>query len=255
MGIFHEVFYRPIFNLLIWLYNVIPGQDIGLAIIALTVIIKLLLWPLTKKALQSQRALARLQPQINELKKKYPAPEQREQMAKEMMGLYAKEKVSPASSCLPLLIQLPVFIALYRALSHGLGSSGFEDLYSFVANPGTVGTTLLGWLDLRVASPVLAILAGAAQFVQARMTITKRQPPAGEPGKDEQMLAMMNKQMLYVMPVLTVVIAWTLPAGLSLYWTLMSVLTVLQQWLYTREHNKTEHVNLPVLPPADGTKV
>src|SRR4029079_17951263 len=141
--------------------------------------------------------------------------DQREQMAKELMALYAKEKVSPASSCLPILVQLPVFIALYRSLSHGLGSSGFEDLYTFVPNPGTIGTTFLGLIDLHVASPVLAILAGIAQFVQAKMMTTRRQPPAGEGAKDEQMLATMNKQMVYTMPLLTVFIAWKLPGGLG----------------------------------------
>ncbi len=241
---FHEIFYRPVFNLLVGLYDLIPGQDMGLAIIALTILIKVILWPLTKKSLASQRALTLLQPQVEALKKKYPEPEQREQMAKELMALYAKEKVSPASSCLPILIQLPVFIALYHAMSKGLDSSGFEDLYTFVSNPGVIDTTFLGLVDLQDSSPVLAVLAGAAQFFQAKMMITKRQPPAGEGSKDEQMLATMNKQMLYVMPLLTVFISWNLPGGLGLYWFLMSILTVIQQWMYFSKQPKPGEVEV-----------
>src|SRR3990172_8432314 len=118
--LYNLIFYKPIFNLLIFLYNSIPGSDIGLAIILLTVIIKLALWPVTAKTMKSQKALTDLQPKMEALKKKYAAKEQKEDLAKAMMELYSKEKVSPFSACLPTLVQLPVFIALYQSLRHGL---------------------------------------------------------------------------------------------------------------------------------------
>lgn len=225
--LYDAIFYRPIFNLLVFLYDVVPGGDVGLAIILLTIMIKLALWPLSAKALKSQRALAELQPKVAELKLKY-GKERQDEMAKEMMALYAKEKVSPVSSCLPILVQIPVFIALYQALSKGLDSSGFDKLYVFVPNPGTIETSFLGLADLAAPSIALALVAGATQYFQAKMMVTRQQPKT--PGaQDEQMLAMMNKQMVYMMPALTVFLGWTLPGGLALYWSVMNLLTIAQQ--------------------------
>lgn len=232
--LFQVIFYQPIFNLLILLYDVIPGRDIGLAIILLTIIVRLILWPISNKALHSQKALAEIQPKLEALKKEYPGKEKQEELAKAMMALYSKEKVSPFSSCLPVLIQLPVFIALYQALSHGLKSSGFELLYPFVPNPGTIEPSLFGLLNLATPNIVLAVLAGVGQYFQAKMMITRQQPKQTPGAADEQMLATMNKQMLYMMPVLTVLLGWKLPAGLTLYWLMTNVLTVAQQVLYFR---------------------
>ena len=96
---FNEAFIRPIFNLLIFIYNTVPGQDLGVAIILLTIVIKLILFPLSQKSIRSQKALQQLQPRIDALKKKYGS--QREKMAQEMMALYKEQKVNPLSSCLP----------------------------------------------------------------------------------------------------------------------------------------------------------
>lgn len=236
MTIYHAIFYNPIFNLLIAFYDFV-GKDIGVAIILLTVAIKLLLWPLSAAALRSQRALADVQPKVEELKKKYSGKERQEELAKAMMALYSQEKVNPASSCLPVLIQLPVFIALYRSLSNGLKSGGFEALYAFVPHPQTITPTLLGLVDLSRPSVPLAVLAGVTQYFQAKMMVT-RQQPKGTPGAgDEQMLATMNKQMMYMMPVLTVVLGWKLPGGLALYWFVMNLLTVLQQHYFFKKKN------------------
>ncbi|MFA6604018.1 MAG: YidC/Oxa1 family membrane protein insertase [Patescibacteria group bacterium] len=230
--IFHEVFYRPIFNLLIFLYDIIPGSDIGIAIILLTIVIKAALWPLSQKALRSQKALNNIQPKMEALKKEYA--NDKDKLAKELMALYSKEKVNPMSSCLPTLVQLPVFIALYQSLGRGLQSSGFEALYGFVANPGKIEPFIFGVVDLSVANPYLAVAAGIATYFQAKMMITK-QPPKSVPGaKDEEMLSMMNKQMLYMMPLLTVFISWKLPGGLSLYWFVMTALTIVQQYYALR---------------------
>ena len=230
--LFQVIFYQPIFNLLIFLYTVIPGRDIGLAIILLTIIVRLALWPVSNKALHSQKALAEIQPKMEALKKEYG--DKQEELAKAMMALYSKEKVSPFSSCLPVLIQLPVFIALYQALSHGLKSSGFELLYPFVHNPGTITPTLFGLLNLATPNIILALLAGAGQYFQAKMMVTRQQPKQTPGAADEQMLATMNKQMLYMMPALTVLLGWKLPAGLTLYWLMTNALTIGQQMLYFR---------------------
>jgi len=239
-GAFYDaVFYRPIFNLLIWLYETIPGHELGVAIIVMTVFIKAVLWPLSAKALHSQKALQDLQPKLDALKKEY-GKDRQDELGKAMMALYSQEKVSPFSSCLPILIQLPVFIALYHAMSRGLKSEGFDKLYAFVPNPGTIDTTFLGVFDLAVTPKdalvgmALALAAGATQYVQAKMMITRQQPKQTPGAQDEQMLAAVNKQMLYMMPVLTVFLGWTLPMGLSLYWLVQNGLTIAQQRMYFR---------------------
>lgn len=227
---FHTILYVPIFNLLVFFYEILPGADIGFAIIALTILIKLILWPFMSQSLKSQKALQELQPKIEELKAKHGAD--REAHAKAMMELYQKEKVNPLASCLPLLVQLPILIALYRVLLGGFGAQTLVELYPFVANPGSIDHVFLGVIDLSVSSLYLAILAGYFQFFQTRMLMAKR-PPKQVVGKkgafDETMLASMNKSMLMFMPAITVVIGATLPAGLTLYWVTVNIVSILQQ--------------------------
>jgi len=226
-NIFHVIFYQPILNLLVFLYNVIPGHDIGLAIIAMTVIIKLILLPLSKQSIKSQKSLQNLQPQLNEIKRKYA--NNKEEQGRAMMQLYKQEKVNPFSSCLPLLIQLPFLWAVFIVFRNGLSGQALDNIYSFISNPGVINPISFGLVDLSKANVVLAVLAGAAQFWQAKMMSTKR-PEIKSPGsKDEDMMAMMNKQMIYMMPILTVIIGMTFPGGLALYWLVTTVLTALQQ--------------------------
>ena len=234
--IFQTVFLQPILNLLVWLYLVVPGQDIGIAIILLTIVIKIVLYPLTHIQIKQQRAMQELQPKIEEIRKRLK--DDKEGQAKELMELYKKEKVNPASSCLPLLVQLPVFIGLYHALSVGLNSQSLDLLYSFVPNPSHINPSFLGLFDLTTPNYILAILAGGVQFFQTKHILkppaaTIAEPPKEVKGskgaKDESMAVIMNKQMTYVMPVITVVIGFSLPGGLTLYWLVMSLLTLFQQ--------------------------
>lgn len=243
------IFYQPIFNFLIWLYNVLPGHDIGLAIIVLTVAIRVILFPLYYQSIKSQKALQDIQPKIEELKKQYK--DQKDKMAQELMELYKREKVNPFSSCLPLLIQLPFLFAVFQVFRNGLNSENLNMLYSFVANPGQVNGTSAILFGMNLASPsiVLAILATAAQFWQTQMMV-KSKPPLVK-GKeitgsaDEKMLATMNKQMLYFMPFMTLFFCISMPAGLTLYWLIATLLMILQQFLMFRGKAKKAEI-----PPA-----
>ena len=229
---FHTIFYQPIFNSLIGLYNLVG--DIGIAIIILTVLLKLVLWPLTQKSLHSQKMLQTLQPKLKALQEKHK--DDKQALTAATMQLYKEEKVNPFSSCLPLLIQLPFLFALYQVLVDGLNSKSFDSLYGFVQNPGTINVMSLGFLNLAVASIPLAIIAGGAQFWQAKMMSTKRPEVSGAGAKDESRMAAMNKQMLYFMPALTVIIGLSFPGGLALYWLVTTVLTALQQlYLFKRK--------------------
>ncbi len=234
MNIFTTLFYQPILNLLVWLHNIIPGNDFGWSIVALTILIKLILWPLSGKSLKSQKALQDLQPKVDALKEKHK--DKKEEMGRALMELYRQEKVSPFSSCLPLLVQFPFLIAIYQVLRDGLQAKSLILLYPFVVAPEAVNTVWLGLFDLSQRSLVLAVLAGIFQFWQTKMLIHKPQPKV--PGsKDEGMASMMNKQMMYMMPIVTVLIGATLPGGLALYWLFNTIITLVQQILVLRRHS------------------
>ncbi len=235
LELYNTILFEPIFNLLVWLYNVIPGNDIGLAIIALTIIIRLALYPLSKKSIISQKALQDLQPKIEKLKEEYK--DNKEQQAQAMMKLYKEEKINPASSCLPLLIQLPFLIAVYQVFTSGLGDAHFDLLYPFVANPGTINTLSFGLIDLGQPQWILAVLAAGAQFWQAKMLSTKRPAVKSEGSKDEALAAIMNKQMVYVLPIFTLFIGLRFPGGLTLYWFVSTLWTALQQLVLFKKHN------------------
>lgn len=236
-GIFHTILYQPLFNGFVAIYNIIP--DVGIVIFIVTVLLKLALYPLNDKSIKAQRSLSALQPKMEALKKQYKDDQQT--LAQETMKLYKEHKVNPLGSCLPLLLQLPIFIALYQVLRAGLSTQDYTNLYSFVQNPGSINPLSLGFLNLVTPNIVLAVLAGAAQFLQAK-SLMRKQPPkqAGEGGKDEDMASMMNKQMLYVMPVLTVIIGIKLPGGLSLYWFLSTLLTAAQQYYVARKEKDSD---------------
>jgi len=252
---FNEVLTRPILNLLLWMYDIMPGRDMGLAIILLTIFVKAVLYPFAVQQIKQQRALQALQPKMDEIRKRLK--EDKEAQSKELMALYQAEKVNPAASCLPLLVQLPIFIALYHALQSALASKDFGQLYSFVPNPGTVDPSLFGVIDLSHPNYFLAVVAGVIQFWQTRQILVPpgavSQPPAdvakSKGAEDESMAAMMNKQMMYIMPAMTVIIGFSLPGGLTLYWLTMSLLTVLQQW-YMIKQNPVVPLNSNNTPPV-----
>ena len=143
--LFNEALYRPIFNALVFLYNIIPGHDFGIAIILLTILIRIILFPLSYKSIKSRQALSVLQPKIKEIQKKLKTKEEQTQA---MMKLYKEHKVNPFSGCLPLLIQFPILIALYRVLINVLKPASLTVLYSSVKNPNIINPIFVGILDL-----------------------------------------------------------------------------------------------------------
>jgi YidC/Oxa1 family membrane protein insertase len=230
--IYNEIIYRPILNLLVWLYNIIPGQDIGLVIILVTIAIRLLLSPFMHKSLRGQQALSALQPKLNDLREKHK--DNREAQAKAMMDLYKEHNVNPLSSCLPLLIQLPLLIALYQVFDKAL-KGNLSGLYSFVVNPGTLDPKFLGLFDLSQPNIAFAILAGLTQFWQSKMIsgmqTTKNSDPTAK---------IMNAQMTYLLPLVSIFIAWKLPAGLPLYWIVTTLFAIGQQYYVARKYSETK---------------
>lgn len=238
-SIFHVILYQPLFNLLVGLYNIIPGHDLGIVILIITILTRILIYPLTASSIKAQKSMQDLQPKLEAIKKEFATDKQKQ--AEATMALYKNNKINPLTSCLPLLVQLPLLLALFWVMRDALASKDLaQNLYSFIHNPGTIGAVSFNFVDLNKPNIVLAVLAGLAQFVQAKM-MSRKTPPkeAGAGAKDEDMATAMNKQMLYMMPLMTVIIGWKLPAGLSLYWFFSTALMALQQWVMFRGKKET----------------
>jgi len=239
--LYTSLIYQPLLNLLVFFYHYIPGNDIGVAIVALTIVVKIVLYPLSLQSIRSQKALQTLQPKLEELKQKHG--DNKEALALATMQLYKSEKINPLSSCLPLLVQLPFFFALFQVFQKGLKNEDLNLLYPFMSRPDAINPVSFGVIDLAGTSIVLAVLAGLSQFVQSKMLVHTPQPKVAG-AKDESMTAIMNKQMLYMMPLMTIFIGSRLPAGLSLYWLVSTLLTILQQWyMFRKKDNEMAKVS------------
>ena len=255
--LFNTIIFEPLFNALIFTYKLIP--DLGLAIIILTVLIKLvLLWP-SRSSIVAQKKLQEMQPKLQELQKKYK--DNKEELGRQTMKFYKEHKINPLSSCLPLLIQLPILIGLYQVFlsvaktdpaTGLLATSQIEHLYGFLSETfktTSINHMFLGFIDLSALNNwYLAILAGAAQFWQSKMLMSK-QPPKVKGAGDESMAAAMSKQMTYFFPIMIIFFSLRFPAGLAVYWLVSTLFTIAQQQLLFRKKKDSESVQ-PALPPA-----
>ena len=223
MTIYNEILYRPLFNIMVYLQNVIPGGDLGITIIILTIVIRVLFMPLSLKTINSQKMLKELTPKIEELKTKFKNDKTAQSAA--IMRLYKENNVNPLAGCLPLLVQIPILIALYRVFIGGITEKSLIFLYGFIAVPEVINHNFLGLFDITKNSPLLTIIAVGLQFIQSKQSTALQ---AG--GGSNKELASISKQMLYFFPVMIIVIGWNLPAGLILYWITTTVFSVFEQY-------------------------
>lgn len=220
---FRDILVYPLINVLVFFYHYIP--DVGIVIILLTVIIRLILLPSFHKSLKHQRMLQALQPKIEEIKKKYK--DDREAEMKATMELYKEHEVNPLSSCLPLLLQFPVLIALYQVFIQSLNGKPLQGLYHFIPNPGALNPLFLHWLDLSHKNLYMAAIAALLQYALGMMQQPKQTLDATA--------RMMRAQVLYMFPLLTFAIGWRVPAGLILYWIVTTLFGIGQQYYILRK--------------------
>lgn len=228
---------QPLFNLLLVIFAFIPGNDFGLAVIILTVLIRLALWPLVKKQLYHQKAMKDLQPEIAKVKKK--AKGDRTKESQFMVELFKEKGINPFASFGLVILQIPILIALFVVLQRVLdpaqvGSMAYSFVHSLgpvqniINNPGQFHPTLFGLIDMTEPSIILALLAGLAQFWQSKQ-ITPQNIAGTDPSKK------LGFNFTLIFPVVTVAIASQFPAALALYWFFTSLIAVIQQSIVLHE--------------------
>jgi YidC/Oxa1 family membrane protein insertase len=234
---FHIVFYNPIYNALVALMALVPGSDVGVAVILLTIGIRLILLPFSLSAARTQRAMKILEPKIKELKEKHKG--NREKEATETLSLYREARVNPFASILTVFIQIPVLLALYWVFRYE--SFSVVDtirLYSFTPVPHVVSLQFLGLISVTGKSIVLAVLAGFSQFFQAHMALSgmgSLDDTATTKGGFQQMMGM---QLKYVFPFLIAIISYTTSGAIALYFITTNLAGVLQEWYVRRTAQK-----------------
>ncbi len=219
---------QPVMNMLIVLTHYL-FSNFGLAIIALTIVVNILMYPLTKKQLHATQAMQSLQPKLSELQKKYGKDRQR--LAQEQMRLYKESGVNPAGCLMPMLIQLPIWIALYQSIIRVLAwtPEDFLGLSRYLYSWQVVYSSLpladgFLWFNLAVPDAVLAVLVTVTMWIQQKMVT----PPSTDPKQQS-----MSRMMLWTMPLMFGLLALSFPSGLALFWVTSGVIRILMQYFAT----------------------
>ena len=224
--VWHIALYKPLLNILAFFVSVIPGGDLGVAVIILTLLVKTALFPLSQRSIESQAKMNLLAPELKKIKESGLS---KEEQAKKTFELYKTHKTNPFSGCLLVLIQIPIIFALYGVFLKGL-SFDTNSLYSFIHTPANISMNFLGLFNIgKTHILVLAILAGVSQFFQAYYM--PKPPVSGDNSGSFQdnFAKSMNTQMKYVFPFVVAFIAYSLSGAVALYWITSNIFAVGQQ--------------------------
>ena len=229
-NIFNELFFNPIYNSLVFLIGNFSWIDMGMAVIIITIVIKSMLLPLTKKSIKIQIKTKQLEPELKKIKEEYK--DNKEEQAKQIMDLYKRNNLNPLSGFLVLLIQLPVIFALYFVfLKGGFPDINTEILYSFIKIPEQVNMHFLGLISMIDKNIFLALLAGISQYIQVQLMLPKLEAKSKNHKKtfQDDLTRSMNTQMKFIMPIIVFFISYSLPAAIALYWITSNMFMIFQE--------------------------
>lgn len=232
--IFHLLVYDPLYNGLVFFISIIPHHDVGIAVILFTVVIKLILFPLSKSSLITQLKLKALDPEIKALKEKYKG--NKEELARKTMAFYKENDIHPFSSFFLGIIQIPIIFALYFIfLNAGLPSVKPELLYPFIHSSTGINMIFLGLIDIAKPSIILGAIAAITQFFQAKFSIppTKKRTDGGKNSFGEDLAQSMNVQMKYIFPIIIFIFSFKISGAVTLYW-ITGNLFMIGQEIYLR---------------------
>ncbi|MEK7149587.1 MAG: YidC/Oxa1 family membrane protein insertase [Patescibacteria group bacterium] len=211
ISLYNNYIYQPLLNFLVYLYQNFSFSDLGIAVILLTIVVRIIMFPLFYKGAKDQAIMNKIAPKIKEIQTKHK--EDKQKQIQEMMALYKEHKVNPMSQFALLLVQLPILIALFKIFSVGIKTIPNLNPY------------FLGIVDLTQKSVILVALAAVLQYVQSKLMLPKTDKAA----KNLSTADRVNRQMVFIGPVLTFVIFMSLPSVISLYWLTFSLISVIQQ--------------------------
>lgn len=235
---FQTILVKPIYNLFVAVVGIVPHGDAGLAIIVLTVIMRLVLYPVFTASIRTQMGMQAMQGDLDVLKDKHK--DDKETLAREQMALFKKHKVNPLAGFGALFVQLAVIIALYYALfREGFPTINTHLLYSFVSAPEVVSTSFFGLVNLLTPKHlILALLVGLTQYLAIRLTVQRTKNPH-PPGSDKAaMQSMQQNMMLYFMPLIMAITSYFFAAAVGLYFIASNVFSLGQEYLIRRELQK-----------------
>lgn len=235
--LFNDVLFIPLYNLLVFLIDILPGGSVGFAVIILTLVVKFILFPLSKSAVRTSIKTKEIQGELEELKLKYK--DNREELGRAMLELYKKHNINPLSGILLLFIQIPVILALYWVIyKGGLPSINMDILYSFVPAPENVNMDFLGIFHIAESkSVILALLASVTQHFQARLSFPKQTEPttpSETPNFQADLMRGMQIQVKWILPIFIFFISYSLISVVALYWTISNLFAIGQE-IYIRE--------------------
>jgi YidC/Oxa1 family membrane protein insertase len=240
--LYHEIVYQPLYNGLIFLIDVVPWADAGIAVVILTVLVKLILFPLSKKAIVTQVQMKSLEPELASIRAKYKDDKQTQ--AQKTMALYKDKKINPFAGIVVILIQFPIIIGLYSIfLKSGLPTITAELLYSFVPLPEVVNMNFLSLVDIGHKSVWLALIAAGTQYFQIKFAIPAITPApstGAKPTFQEDLARSMQVQMKYVFPVMVFFISYNILSAVALYWTVSNLFAIGQEVVVRRKFHIAE---------------
>lgn len=233
-ALWHTFFYDPIYNGLVFFIDIVPTADVGIAIILVTIVVKLIIFPLSKKAVRTQMLMKRIQPQLEELKEKHK--DDRQKQAEAMMAIYRENDISPFSSIGIILIQLPLIFALYWMFFNG----GLPDidaglLYPFIPIPDSVNMNFIGLVDMAGKSILLAAGAGLTQYYQISLMLPEIAERKDNASLKEDLTRSFQLQMKYVMPAFVFVVAYFISAAVALYWLTSNIFSIGQEFVIRKQ--------------------
>jgi len=228
-ALYHEIFYQPLLNTLVFLYETIALYDFGLAIIIFTLVIRVLLFPLFQKSIRYQTTMQHLQPEMKRIEDETKKDKERE--VKEKLALYKKHHVNPFYGFFFIVVQLIILIALFHILN-SYKETIPKDLYPFIPSPPPLNETLFGLINLTKSNILLVSVAAIAQYFQGKLSLPKKQS-----GVKPSHAELVGRQMVYVGPVIMLVAFASLPAAIPLYFLVSTLFSIAQQLVINKELN------------------
>jgi YidC/Oxa1 family membrane protein insertase len=244
--IYHTFVFDPLYNGFIFLIGAMPWADVGVVVILLTLIVKVILFPLTRKAVRTQMVMKLAEPDLRLIKEKYT---NKQEQAMKVMEYYKQKNINPFSGILLLLIQIPILLALYKVFySNGLSTINTEILYSFVSVPTSINEVFLGIFDITQKSYVLALVAGVSQFIYAYLASPKTTPRKEKATFSDDLTRNMHLQMKYFLPIFIFFVSYHAAAALALYWATSNIFTIFQELFVRKELAKSSLNKLSTAP-------